>query len=95
MKSTRSTTLDIPFRLSGKVILSASAITPSTTTIQGTESSLSHMVRATSGVVNPLNIEIINNGSAIATGVLVNVLTSSTVSSSTAQSGGDDSEQRF
>ena len=90
-EDTRSTTLDIPFRLTGKVILSAAANTPSTTNIQGTGSSLSQMVRATPGVVNLLNIEIINNGSAIATGVLVNVLTSSTLSSSGAQSGGDSS----
>ena len=63
---------------------------PSTST-QGTESNLSQMVSVNPGSVNPLRIEIINNGSAIATGVVVNVLPSSTVSSSTAQSGGDGS----
>jgi hypothetical protein len=91
-EDTRSTTLDIPFKLSGKVILSAGAVmTPSSTSTQGAESTLSHMVSVTPGVVNPLKIEISNNGSAIATGVIVNVLTSSTVSSSTAQSGGEGS----
>ena len=61
---------------------------PSTST-QGTESNLSQMVSVNPGSINPLRIEISNNGSAIATGVVVNVLPSSTVSSSTAQSGGD------
>src|ERR671925_444442 len=86
-EETRSTTLDIPFRLSGKVILSAVLMTPSNTSTQGIKSNLSRIVSVTPGIVNPLNIGIINNGSAIATGVLVNVLTSNTVSSSTAQSG--------
>jgi hypothetical protein len=86
-EETRSTTLDIPFRLSGKVILSAVLMTPSNTSTQGIESNLSRIVSVTPGIVNPLNIGIINNGSAIATGVIVNVLTSNTVSSSTAQSG--------
>jgi uncharacterized membrane protein len=86
-EETRSTTLDIPFRLSGKVILSAVLMTPSNTSTQGIESNLSHIVSVTPGIVNPLNIGIINNGSAPATGVIVNVLTSNTVSSSTTQSG--------
>ncbi|MGH9989159.1 MAG: hypothetical protein ACREAS_01845, partial [Nitrososphaera sp.] len=43
------------------------------------------------GVVNPLKIEISNNGSAIATGVIVNVLPSSTISSTSTQIGGDGS----
>jgi hypothetical protein len=91
-EDTRSTTLDIPFRLSGKVILStAAAMTSSSTSTQGTVSSLSQIVSVNPGVVNPLKIEISNNGSAIATGVIVNVLPSSTVTSSTAQSGGDGS----
>ena len=91
-EDTRSTTLDIPFRLSGKVILStAAAMTSPSTSTQGTVSSLSQIVSVNPGVVNPLKIEISNNGSAIATGVIVNVLPSSTVTSSTAQSGGDGS----
>ncbi len=47
------------------------------------------MVSVNPGIVNPLKIEITNNGSAIATGVIVNVLPSSAISSSTVQSGGD------
>ena len=83
----RSTTLDIPFRLSGKVILNSAAVMTSSsssgTSSQGVEleSSLSNIVSANPGVVNPLKIEISNNGSAIATGVIVNVLPSSTISS--------------
>jgi hypothetical protein len=75
-EDTESTTLDIPFRLTGKVILTTAAImTPSSSTsTQGTESSLFPIVSADPGVVNPLKIEISNNGSAIATGVRVNVL---------------------
>ncbi|HEX6280846.1 MAG TPA: hypothetical protein VFZ67_01325 [Nitrososphaera sp.] len=92
-EDTESTTLDIPFRLSGKVILNTAAavMTSSGTSTQGTESSLSPIVSANPGVVNPLKIEISNNGSAIATGVIVNVLPSSTVSSSTTQTVGDGS----
>src|SRR5215203_5160027 len=91
-EDTRSTTLDIPFRLSGKVVLSTAAVmTSSNNSTQGTGSSLSQMVSANPGIVNPLKIEITNNGSAIATGVIVNVLPSSAISSSTAQSGGDGS----
>src|SRR5215217_1732284 len=91
-EDTRSTTLDIPFRLSGKVVLSTAAVmTSSNNSTQGTGSSLSQMVSANPGIVNPLKIEITNNGSAIATGVIVNVLPSSAISSSTAQSAGDGS----
>ncbi len=91
-EDTESTTLDIPFRLSGKVVLSTAAVvTSSSTSTQGTESNLSSIVSANAGVVNPLRIEISNDGSAIATGVIVNVLSSSTISSSTAQGGGDGS----
>ena len=93
----RSTTLDIPFRLSGKVILNSAAVMTSSsssgTSSQGVEleSSLSNIVSANPGVVNPLKIEISNNGSAIATGVIVNVLPSSTISSTSTQIGGDGS----
>ena len=92
----RSTTLDIPFRLSGKVILNSAAVMTSSssgTSSQGVEleSSLSDIVSANPGVVNPLKIEISNNGSAIATGVIVNVLPSSTISSTSTQIGGDGS----
>src|SRR5215213_3838860 len=91
-EDTRSTTLDIPFRLSGKVVLSTTAVmTSSNNSTLGTGSSLSQMVSANPGIVNPLKIEITNNGSAIATGVIVNVLPSSAISSSTAQSAGDGS----
>ena len=93
-EDTRSTTLEIPFRLSGKVILNTAAIATasSSASTQGIESSLSQMVSVNPGIVNPLKIEISNNGSAIATGVLVNVLPSNTVSSTTtSQSGGDGS----
>ena len=61
------------------------------TSSQGVESSLSNIVSADPGVVNPLKIEISNNGSAIATGVIVNVLPSSTISSTSTQIGGDGS----
>jgi hypothetical protein len=86
-EDTRSTTLDIPFRLSGKVILNTAAvIIPfSSTTSQEVAPSLSNIVSVNPGAVNPLKIEISNNGSAIATGVIVEVLPSSTVSSSSAQ----------
>src|SRR5215217_5566379 len=79
-EDTRSTTLEIPFRLSGKVILNTAAIATasSSASTQGIESSLSQMVSVNPGIVNPLKIEISNNGSAIATGVLVNVLPSNT-----------------
>src|SRR5688572_3344241 len=94
----RSTTLDIPFRLSGKVILNSAAVMTSSSSSSGTssqgvelESSLSNIVSANPGVVNPLKIEISNNGSAIATGVIVNVLPSSTISSTSTQIGGDGS----
>jgi hypothetical protein len=93
-EDTRSTTLDIPFRLSGRVILSAATVVapPSGTSTQGIGPSLSHMVSVKPGVVNPLKVEITNNGSAIATGVVVNVLTSNAVvSSSAAQSIADGS----
>ena len=95
-EDTRSTTLDIPFRLSGKVILNSAAVmisSSSGTNSQGVEleSSLSNIVSANPGVVNPLKIEISNNGSAIATGVIVNVLPSSTISSTSTQIGGDGS----
>jgi hypothetical protein len=87
-EDTKSTTLDIPFRLTGKVILSTAVVTtPSSISTQGTESSLYPIVSADPGVVNPLRIEISNNGSAIATGVIVDVLPPGTVSSSTAQTG--------
>jgi hypothetical protein len=90
-EDTRSTTLDIPFRLSGKVILSTSAVlTPSSSAgPQGLGSSLSNIITANAGVVNPLKIEISNNGSAVATGVIVDVLPSNTISSSTVQTGAD------
>jgi hypothetical protein len=90
-EDTRSTTLDIPFRLSGKVILSTSAVmtTSSSASPQELGSGLSNIVTANAGVVNPLKIEISNNGSAIATGVIVDVLPSNTVSSSTVQTGAD------
>jgi hypothetical protein len=83
-EDTRSTTLDIPFRLSGKVILSTAAVMIpfSSTTSQGVVPNLSNIVSVNPGVGNPLKIEISNNGSAIATGVVVDVLPSSTVSSS-------------
>src|SRR5215213_4134326 len=91
-EDTRSTTLDIPFRLSGKVVLSTTAVmTSSNNSMLGTGSSLSQMVSVNPGIVNPLKIEITNNGSAIATGVIVNVLPSSAISSSNVQSGGDGS----
>ena len=93
-EDTRSTTLEIPFRLSGKVILNTAAVATasSSASTQGIESSLSQIVSVNPGIVNPLKIEISNNGSAIATGVLVNVLPPSTVSSTTtSQSGGDGS----
>src|SRR5215217_7883927 len=87
-EDTKSITLDIPFRLTGKVILSTAVVTtPSSISTQGTESSLYPIVSADPGVVNPLRIEISNNGSAIAAGVIVNVLPPGTVSSSTAQTG--------
>ena len=87
-EDTKSTTLGIPFRLTGKVILSTAVITtPSSTGTQGTESSLYPIVSADPGVVNPLRIEVSNNGSAFATGVIVNVLPPGTVSSSTVQTG--------
>src|SRR5215218_9520574 len=80
-EDTKSTTLDIPFRLTGKVILSTAVVTaPSSTSTQGTESSLYPIVSADPGVVNPLRIEISNNGSAIAAGVIVNVLPPGTAS---------------
>ena len=90
-EDTRSTTLEIPFRLSGKVILSTAAVmtSPSSTTTQGVVPGLSNIVSVNPGVVNPLKIEISNNGSAIATGVIVDVLPSSTVSSSSAQTAVD------
>src|SRR5215212_6410567 len=91
-EDTRSTTLEIPFRLSGKVVLSTTAVmTSSNNSTLGTGSSLSQMVSVNPGIVNPLKIEITNNGSAIATGVIVNVLPSSAISSSNVQSGGDGS----
>jgi hypothetical protein len=92
-EDTRSTTLDIPFRLSGKVILSTSAVmtTSSSASPQELGSGLSNIVTANAGVVNPLKIEISNNGSAIATGVIADVLPSNTVSSSTVQTGTDAS----
>src|SRR5215217_7880851 len=91
-EDTRSTTLDIPFRLSGKVVLSTAAVKTSfNNSTQGTGSSLSQMVSVNPGIANPLKIEITNNGSAIATGVIVNVLPSSAISSSTAQNGGGGS----
>src|SRR5215211_4072038 len=91
-EDTRSTTLEIPFRLSGKVILNTAAVATasSSASTQGIESSLSQIVSVNPGIVNPLKIEISNNGSAIATGVLVNVLPSSTVSSTTTSQGGGD-----
>src|SRR5215208_808820 len=91
-EDTRSTTLEIPFRLSGKVILNTAAVATasSSASTQGIGSSLSQMVSVNPGIVNPLKIEISNNGSAIATGVLVNVLPSSTVSSTTTSQGGGD-----
>ncbi|MDQ3961528.1 MAG: hypothetical protein M3230_03500, partial [Thermoproteota archaeon] len=90
-EDTRSTTLDIPFRLSGKVILSTSAVmtTSSSASPQELGSGLSNIVTANAGVVNPLKIEISNNGSAIATGVIADVLPPNTVSSSTVQTGAD------
>ena len=90
-EDTRSTTLDIPFRLSGKVILSTSAVmtTSSSASPEELGSGLSNIVTANAGVVNPLKIEISNNGSAIATGVIVDVLPSNTMSSSTVQTGAD------
>ena len=86
-EDTRSTTLDIPFRLSGKVILNTAAVMIpfSSTTSQEVAPSLSSIVSVNPGVVNPLKIEISNNGSAIATGVIVEVLPSSPISSSSAQ----------
>src|SRR5215203_4515976 len=71
-EDTRSTTLEIPFRLSGKVILNTAAVATasSSASTQGIESSLSQIVSVNPGIVNPLKIEISNNGSAIATGVL-------------------------
>jgi hypothetical protein len=92
-EDTRSTSLEIPFRLSGKVILSTAAVmtSSSSTTPRGVLPGLSNIVSVNPGVVNPLKIEISNNGSAIATGVIVDVLPSSTVSSSSAQTAGDGS----
>jgi len=94
-EDTRSTTLEIPFWLSGKVILSTSAVTTfsGNTNTPGIQPSLSNIVSANPGVVNPLRIQISNNGSAIATGVVVDVLPPGTVSSSTPQGGiaGSDS----
>lgn len=89
----RSTTLEVPFRLSGKVILSTSAVVTSSdsSNAQGVQPSLSNIVTANPGVVNPLRIQISNNGSSIATGVVVDVLPPGTVSSSTHQSGVDGS----
>ena len=88
-EDTRSTTLEIPFQLSGRVILSTSAVmtSSSSSSTQGTGSGLPYIVTINSGVANPLRIGIINNGSAIATGVVVNVLPPGTVSSSRTQSG--------
>src|SRR5215210_3735713 len=52
-EDTRSTTLDIPFRLSGKIVLSTAAVmTSSNNSTQGTGSSLSQMVSANTGIVN-------------------------------------------
>ena len=92
-EDTRSTTIEIPFRLSGKVILSTSAVVAFTDTSStpGVQPSLSNIVTANPGVVNPLRIQISNNGSSIATGVVVDVLPPGTVSSSTDQSGVDGS----
>jgi hypothetical protein len=92
-EDTRSTTLEIPFRLSGKVILSTAAVmtSSSSTTPRGVLPGLSNIVSVNPGVVNPFKIEISNNGSAIATGVIVDVLPSSTISSSSAQTAGDGS----
>jgi hypothetical protein len=92
-EDTRSTTLEIPFRLSGKVTLSTSAIVTfsDSSNTQGAQASLSNIVTANPGVANPLRIQISNNGSSIATGVVVDVLPPGTVSSSTDQSGVDGS----
>ena len=90
-QNTRSTTVDIPFRLSGRVILNAAvnASSPSSPALDSA-SSLSNAVSVKPGIVNPLQIEISNNGSATSTGVVVNVLAgTTTVSSSTDQTGGD------
>jgi hypothetical protein len=88
-EDTRSTTLKIPFRLSGRVILSTSAVAAfsSNSNTQGIQPGLSNIVSANPGVVNPLRIEISNNGSSVATGVIVDVLPPGTVSSSTTRSG--------
>ena len=92
-EDTRSTTLKIPFRLSGRVILSTSAVAAfsSNSNTQGIQPGLSNIVSANPGVVNPLRIEISNNGSSVATGVVVDVLSPGTVSSSTTRSGVDGS----
>ena len=92
-EDTRSTTLKIPFRLSGRVILSTSAVAAftSNSNTQGIQPGLSNIVSANPGVVNPLRIEISNNGSSVATGVVVDVLSPGTVSSSTTRSGEDGS----
>ncbi|MFL6502075.1 MAG: hypothetical protein ACJ70W_00915, partial [Nitrososphaera sp.] len=88
-EDTRSTSLEIPFRLTGKVVLSAYAVTisPSNFNVQGIPPSQFNIISANPGVINPFKIGISNNGSAIATGVVVNVLPPGTVSSSSAQSG--------
>ena len=90
-EDTRSTTLKIPFRLSGRVILSTSAVAAlsSNSNTQTISPGLSNIVSANPGVANPLRIEISNNGSSAATGVVVDVLPPGTVSSSIAQSGVD------
>ncbi|HEX2107393.1 MAG TPA: hypothetical protein VHF28_06650 [Nitrososphaera sp.] len=90
-EDTRSTTLEIPFRLTGKVILNTFAVSTfsGNSITPGVQSSLSNIVTASAGVVNPLRIQISNNGSSVATGVVVNVLPPGTLSSSTAQSGVD------
>jgi hypothetical protein len=92
-EDTRSTTLEIPFRLSGKVLLSTSTVATfsGNSNIQGVPTGLSNIVSVNPGVVNPLRIEISNNGSTIATGVVVDVLPPGTVSSSAVQSGVDGS----
>ncbi|MDQ3872227.1 MAG: hypothetical protein M3258_01270 [Thermoproteota archaeon] len=90
-ENTRSTTLDVPFRLSGRVILTAAVNTSSSSTGPGSAFILSNAVSLKPGIVNPLQIEISNNGSATSTGVIVNVLAGTTVSSSSiAQTQGDD-----
>jgi hypothetical protein len=55
-EDTRSTTLEIPFWLSGKVILSTSAVTTfsGNSNTPGMQTGLSNIVSANPGVVNPL-----------------------------------------